>query len=499
MASVVCLALALSSVAAAPPSNLEFEAGSLTRWEGEGFYLAPAKGSGPSRSFAACSSDRGLSGRNGLLHRTLTVPSDASVIRFTASAIRPGDCPKTDELDIILEAPGRKYIPRQIRVASGWQPSSELLPADASGKPREYQWDVSSLAGQTVRIALIDRDARPGCFIVCGGFRILSREDASGKEFAAAMLKLTREHRLGSMERMDSSHFMAITNAAEQYTEERLSNCETIHALFFDHFRGKGFVVREPALKMMVAAFDTQEGFEAYLGTAMPTSVTGIYHRGTNRLVVYDYATNRALKAMKQAGQQEASRIAGGLTRQRVLGSVNRQARERRDDANIGTIMHEVAHQLSFNCGLLNREGDVACWLAEGLATYCESTANGAWQGIGEPNPLRTGALAARVRGAAPFYSVKDLVASDDWIRKATNTDAVLLGYAQSWALFRFLMEERPQALRSYLTLIHARRTPDYRLSDFVQSFGDLTKFESRYQAYVRQIVSEQGKHRADR
>src|SRR5262249_54358486 len=160
----------------------------------------------------------------------------------------------------------------------------------------------------------------------------------------------------------------SITNADDDYTEERLTNCETIYALFFEHFREKGFAVREPPGKMMVAVFDTQEGFEAYLGTRMPSAVTGIYHRGTNRLVVYDCASNRGLKAAQRAGEQEASKIAGGLLRQRVLGSVNRQARERRQDANVGTIMHEVAHQLSFNGGLLNRDGDVGCWLAEGLA-----------------------------------------------------------------------------------------------------------------------------------
>jgi hypothetical protein len=68
----------------------------------------------------------------------------------------------------------------------------------------------------------------------------------------------------------------------------------------------------------------------------------------------------------------------------------------------------------------------------------------------------------------------------------------VLQGYAQSWALFHLLMEERPQAVRKYLELIYARRTPDNRLADFVECFGDLAKLEARYQRYVRQLVSEQ-------
>ena len=294
------------------------------------------------------------------------------------------------------------------------------------------------------------------------------------------------------MERYDSKHFMAITNADDDYTRERLGNCETIHALFFEHFRAKGFTVREPAGKMMVAVFDTEEGFEACLGTRMPTSVTGVYHRGTNRLVVYDYASNRALKALKRAGEQEASKIVGGLTRQRVLGSVNRQARERREDANVGTIMHEVSHQLSFNCGLLNREGDVAYWLAEGLATYCESTIDGAWQGIGEPNPMRAHGLAAAVGRQTPFLTLPELIAGDNWVHRPASAEAVLQGYSQSWALFQMLMEERPQALRKYLALIYQRKTPDHRLADFAECFGDVAKLEAQYRAYARRIVAEQ-------
>jgi uncharacterized protein DUF1570 len=485
-------ALLLAAGGPASPPNFAFETGRLTHWEGEGFYLTPAKGQGPSRVFGVCSSDRGRNGCAALLHRTFTVPADAGLIRFSAAVYRPSTCQAMSELDILLEAAGRDYIPRQVRTSKGWKPSADLLPPRPDGQPHEYQWDVSSYVGQRVRIALIDRDQRPGCFAFCSGFRFLPREDFSAKEFAAAMLKLTRKHSLGTMGRFDSKHFMAITNAADDFTEERLSNCETLHSLFFDHFRARGFTVSEPSTKLMVAVFDTQEGFEAYLETRMPTAVTGIYHRGTNRLVVYDYATNRGLKAMKRAGRTEASKIAGGLTRQRMLGSINRLARENRDDTNVSTIMHEVSHQLSFNSGLLNRDGDVACWLAEGLATYCESTANGAWQGIGEPNPMRAGTLAAPARGRAAFLTLSELVGDDAWLRQATTTETVLLGYAQSWALFRMLMEDQPPALRKYLTLIYVRRTPEHRLADFVECFGDLTKFEVRYRAYMRRIVAEE-------
>src|SRR5262249_56307768 len=87
-------------------------------------------------------------------------------------------------------------------------------------------------------------------------------------------------------------HFTAISNADDEFTGQRLRDCETIYALFNDHFRRKGFAVQEPGARLMVAIFDSQPGFNAYLGRKMSPLVTGIYHTDTNRLVTYSYAQN---------------------------------------------------------------------------------------------------------------------------------------------------------------------------------------------------------------
>jgi hypothetical protein len=113
--------------------------------------------------------------------------------------------------------------------------------------------------------------------------------------------------------------------------------------------------------------------------------------------------------------------------------------------------MHEVAHQLSFNCGLLNRDGDVSLWLAEGLATYCEATENGGWQGLGEPNTERLRVLWTLVKNPQQKrVPLRELIVSDAW-RDANNGQMGLMGYAQSWALFKMLMDERPQQMKKYL------------------------------------------------
>src|SRR5262249_35015786 len=160
--------------------------------------------------------------------------------------------------------------------------------------------------------------------------------------------------------------------------------------------------------------FDGPEGFEAYLGRRVPSAVTGMYHPRSNRLVVYDYGRNTDFAATARRGADALKAGAAGLERERRGTEVGRRVRARRDDTNVSTIMHEAAHQLSFNGGLLNREGDVPAWLAEGLACYCEPTVRGAWQGIGEANPARAQVLAGVVRGKGKWLPLRDLVRSDD-------------------------------------------------------------------------------------
>jgi hypothetical protein len=487
--------LAVLPAATGSHANFDFRGGSLEHWSGQGFYLTPATGRGPSASFAVCSSDCGPRGRKAILHRTFVVPPDAGAIRFRAAAVRGRDCDADGRLDVVLETTGRRFIPKQVRSsggpqAGGWTAAPRLLPL-AAGQPHEYQWDVSDLAGQTARIAIRDDDDRPGCHVFCGGFRFVSRDEINGRAFADRMRQLAREHQLAPMTRLDSRHFMAIGNADDLLIEECLYHCETIYPIFLDHFRRKGFTVREPNGRLMVAVFDTQAGFEAYVGRSLGPAVRGIFHTPTNRLVVYDYGHNREFLDSKARAEREARAIANGPERQRVLNSFNRRAYDIRTDANISTVMHEVAHQLSFNCGLMNRDADAPLWLVEGLACYCESASSGGWQGIGEPNPSRAAALATVLKQKGSFLPLRQLIESDDWLRKASSTREVVTGYAQSWALFSLLMEERPGEMKKYLSLVATRRAPEQRLADFTQAFGtDLAGLEKNYRAYLRDMAA---------
>ena len=179
------------------------------------------------------------------------------------------------------------------------------------------------------------------------------------------------------------------------------------------------------------------------------------------------------------------------MDRLRYLEGVQRQSRDIRADANIATIMHEVAHQLSFNSGMLNREADVPLWLAEGLACYCESTAGGAWQGIGEPNLSRIGTLAEALRMRTPLLSLRELIAADRAVQSG-DPKRILLAYAQSWALLYMMLQEEPDRTRVYCKLIYPQRVSERRLADFQQAFGsDLARLEQRHAAYTKNLVQQ--------
>jgi hypothetical protein len=485
LALALCLAASLPADAPAA-DNLDFHTGTLDGWEGDGFVLAPTGRHGPTLDCAVCSSDRGPEGRKAMIHRTVTVPPGAGVLRFTAHAVRGPKCAANDNLDVILLASGRRVIPKQVRKGAEWQPVAGVLPAE-NGRGYEYVWDVRNFAGQSLRLALIDEDNRRDCFLVCGGFRFVSADEFDGREFGRFMHHLTAEHKLSPSARFESKHFIAYSNAEDEFAVMRLNNCELIYDLFFEHFRKKGFKIHEPGSKLMVAVFDTQAGMDAYVGVHLPSAVFGLYHPKSNRLVVYDYGRNHDFEDAKKQARAAARRIGSDLDRRRFIDTVNRRAAEFRTEANIGTVMHEVAHQVAFNCGIHNRDGDTPFWLAEGLATYCEATENGAWQGIGETNPERIGPLIGPTHGRGGFIKLRDLIERDDWLK---DIKTALMAYSQSWALFKMLMEERPAQLRKFIELNYARKTADHRPADFAAAFGiEVERLELRYQEYMREQV----------
>jgi hypothetical protein len=466
----------------APLDNLDFRAGSLRGWEGQGFYLTVGRPEGPGIRHGVCSSDAGSRTKKGMLRYVLTVPAGAGMLQFQAFAAVAAGVEPDHRLDIILAGADNRPIARKVRSASGWSGAPSLLPR-WQARPRSYCWDVATHVGRTLQIVLIDQDDRPGHYVYATDFKFVAAQQFFDHDFARTMTELQEKHSLAQFTRFDSKRFTAISNATEEFTIERLNNCEIFYDHFLAHFREKGFTLHPPPQRLMIAIFDAPAGLEAYLGQKLPPSIAGLYHPTTNRLLLYDLSENRAMLANKQHALKYGDKIRNNFDRSRFIGAIERQATDFSKDANLSTTMHEAAHQIAFNCGLLNRAGDGPCWLVEGMATYCEATDQGDWTALGGPNPLRIVDLAG-AKGS--YLTLEELVQNDRW----RKTPKVLLGYSQSWALFRMLMEERMPQLKAYLQTIATRQAPEHRLTDFRAVFGaDLAALEGRYHAYMGDLI----------
>jgi hypothetical protein len=485
VAALQLACLGLVPTPQAPLPNLDFQAGTQVHWQGDGFALRPG-----AQQPRLVTSDKAPAGK-AMLRYVFTVPQGAGRIYFRAHAALGPDCQADKRMNVYLLGAGHRQVPKLRHTANGWVTGNALLSA-ANGAGHLYCWDVSDEAGETLQIVLLDQDDRPGCHVVCSGFRLERADAEQQRQFAQDMQELQqRNNKMAPLAKFESRNFTAWSNASPDFTAMRLRNCEVLYHAFFRHFEGKGFRLRPPAARLMVAVFDAQQGFEAYMGQKMPNTLTGIYHPVSNRLVVYDLNHNQGVQANRDKALLAGNKLLD-FDRVNYIQAVERWARDACTDANIATTMHEAAHQVSYNCGLLNRQADRPMWLAEGLACYCESTENGVWKGIGQPNPERLRTLAGVLKGKGKWVPLAELVGETDW---RTSSETLLPGYAQSWALFHMLMHQRPKALREYLATVNARQTADHRLTDFRQAFGaDLGRLDREFAAYVQQLVQKYGK-----
>lgn len=476
--------LASTLVLGQAPANLDFSKGNLAGWEGSGFAWTAATAARPA---GASSADTAAS-RTGMIRLAFRIPAGARQIVFQAVSEVGGDNEPDGRLRVVLAGVDQVPVATSMKTSSGvWSPTSRIH-IGWLGQPRTYAWEVAPFAGKLMQIVLIDQDDRPGYSLWAGGFRIIGSDPATtgdllDADFGPRMLSLQEKHRLTPMARFDSKHFTAISNAGDAFTAERLRNCEVFHDLFLKHFKEKGFSVVPPPNRMMIAIFDSHEGFDAYFGERMPSGIAGVYDPKTNRLVLYDYATNRGLEAAKRAALKHGSAIFDPLARDRYVETIERLVGDESKEENLSTTMHECAHQISFNCGLLKRMGDVPASIAEGLATYCEATDQGDWTTLGSTNPMRVATLR---RAGGNYILLTELIRDDRW----RGTRNVYLGYAQSWSLFHFLMHREPAGLKKYFQTIAPRRAPESRLADFQEAFGSLSVLETRYQAYMDQLIA---------
>jgi hypothetical protein len=269
---------------------------------------------------------------------------------------------------------------------------------------------------------------------------------------------LAKQKGLGKFARSQNEHFLGMGDAPQTFCVAALGVCKSLTGPFMDYFKKNGFTLALPKERMTVITLKDDASYRAWAGDDPGAIVGGHYDLDTNRLVIFDFRPKR----------EEL-----GVNAEQV---------------NLRVLVHETAHMLSYNTGMLSRQAPnkIPDWVSEGLATHVE-----VWQqrrpakAIGSVNvPWLTFARQSR-NSAGTWIPIADLIKSDDaiWDPKTQQ-----LANGESWLLFHYLMKERPPKLRAYLEAVNKAPKGADRVDLFEKNIGPLDKTAEQVERYMRRL-----------
>ena len=286
--------------------------------------------------------------------------------------------------------------------------------------------------------------------------RLPPAEEAADKELRQAEAR-ARKVTSRPIRIIRSAHFQAVGDASESFMNLTLADCELIALDYLDHYRAKGFEVKLPDRRLtLVVFFDERPYMKMTPGVS--TDIPGVYMRPENWLALFDFR-NVPMRQYPAA------------------------------KSNISTLAHECTHQLTFNTGLLNRQGDVPRAIIEGLGTYAETRPLRGRSQPGKINVMRLDAL-AHVQRRTKWVEVKDLLI-DERTAFGTSVDQAILSYAESWLLVYHLMTSptRLPQFRAYLKAIQTRKDQNRRFDDAETHFGNLDRLDQELRRESIQLL----------
>jgi hypothetical protein len=323
-----------------------------------------------------------------------------------------------------------------------------------------------------------------------------------------------------------TAHYRICYNTSEDFVQRIAHFLEKVYQQFYRWFEGHGFDVQLTQERLDVILFATADEFSAYIAKTaeIPEDwarrFSGLYIPEENYMIFADATTNPNYKIYKRRLlllEREIMRLqelAYGpyspftvefpdghretLTKNQVLTLIDRERNEvtrllqklvrMYNDENIIANAHEATHQLSFNTGLLNRKANVPRWLAEGMAMFFEVSQGGEYLGSRSLNKerLKHFKLAARANYLVPL---EEFIAEDMLMGPAP--------YAQAWALYYFLVNEKATGFADYMKIIsglpeNKKFSPEERLKDFRRAFGsDIAGLEEQWMRYMEALARD--------
>ncbi len=306
------------------------------------------------------------------------------------------------------------------------------------------RWRLRRIVPLALLLGAILATARPILARIGQGPNATEPAEQDLKRALTSVQKVTNR----SIQIMRSNHFQAVGDASESFMKITLGDCERIAQGYFDHFRAKGFDVRDPDRRLTLIVFVDDRQFRSF-NKGVARWVLGLYKPTDNWLVLFDFR-NATSQRLRQQGYQ----------------------------ANMLNLAHEATHLLAYNTGLLNRQGDVPRAITEGIATYSEARKVQGQSEPGQINSLRLDDL-AHIQRRVNWISVAELL-TDEKAAFGPTQDRLLLAYAESWLLVYHLMTtpSRLTQFRAYLKSISKRTDAVHRRQDAEASFGSLDQLD---------------------
>jgi len=281
----------------------------------------------------------------------------------------------------------------------------------------------------------------------------------------------------GNFQTRNTDHFNVIYDPRQAGGEKIADALELAYGHFKSLFESRDFELRTPAEKLTWITFDDSACFNRYASETEGRDLswlTGYYSAGTN--------------AVAMITPQKLSRW---QVKEQTRPAMDVIACPPEAQTDLVKLVHEVAHQLSFNTGLQKRKVLYPIWASEGLAMFFERSLLSEYSQSSAYRDVR-GRQLVQLHRQGRLIRLEDFISASRLDEGSGATDV----YAQAWGLFQFLCERRTEALRKYLSGLHELE-PGYRdqrtlACEFVAAFGSLDQVDRQWQQFLEDLSARQ-------
>ncbi len=283
-------------------------------------------------------------------------------------------------------------------------------------------------------------------------------------------------------ESLKTAHFVLFYKTSKAYARWNGLLLERLYDAFETFWTKRGLTLSEPEFPLFCIIFPNSSEYHAFAdaeGESVGSSVIAYYSFHTNRIVCYDLSGFESQAAAEKNNQNF-------LTFTRAV--LNRPNAEKQ----VATVIHEAAHQLSYNRGLAVRFGDIPTWYNEGIALFFESPNlrnDKGWSGIGRPNPFWLPFFKSYIP-VRPEGQLEQLLANDALFQTG---ETVRESYSEAWTLTWFLIKTQPEKYNEFVRKMGSKPiliwdTHEERVAEFESIFGSVDVLEKAFIRYARKL-----------